>query len=49
MKEKKKEMFRRVLCNVVGDMVEKGQMPDKPALDLVTSLAYNQPKELFFD
>jgi glucuronate isomerase len=43
------EMFRRVLGNVVGDMVERGQMPRREATDLVRSLAYERPKELFFE
>ncbi len=43
------EMFRRVLSNVVGDMVKKGQMPDEPARDIVELVAYTNPKNLFFD
>ncbi len=43
------EMFRRTLCNVVGEMVEKGQVPEGPAEDLVVSLSYDRPKELFFE
>ncbi|MEJ2050453.1 MAG: glucuronate isomerase [Calditrichota bacterium] len=42
------EMFRRTLCNVVGDLVEKGQIPEDPALDLVKRLSYDRPRELFF-
>ena len=42
------EMFRRTLCNVIGEMVQRRQIPEEPALDLVTSLAYQRPKELFF-
>jgi len=42
------EMFRRTLCNVIGEMVQKGQLPDGPATDLVRSLSYHRPKELFF-
>jgi glucuronate isomerase len=43
------EMFRRVLCKVVGDMVERGQMPRTEAFGLVQSLAYERPKKLFFE
>jgi glucuronate isomerase len=43
------EMFRRVLCNVVGGMVERGQTPRAEAADLVRSLAYERPKKLFFE
>jgi len=42
------EMFRRTLCNVIGQMVQKGQLPDGPAEELVKSLSYHRPKELFF-
>ncbi len=42
------EMFRRVLCNVVGDMEQKGQMPLSAAGDLVRRLSYERPLELFF-
>ncbi len=42
------EMFRRVLCQVVGEMVERGQVPDGPALDLVRNLCYHRPYSLFF-
>ncbi|MCK5801515.1 MAG: glucuronate isomerase [Lentisphaeria bacterium] len=41
------EMFRRVLSDVVGAMVEKGQMPPHLAGRLVRSLSYDRPKELF--
>ncbi|HKJ68353.1 MAG TPA: glucuronate isomerase [bacterium] len=43
------EMFRRTLCNVVGEMVEKGQTPEGPAGDLVVSLSYDRPRKLFFE
>ncbi len=43
------EMFRRVLCNVIGEMVEKGQMPIEPAKILVQKLSYERPLELFFE
>ncbi len=42
------EMFRRVLCNVVGDMEQKGQVPHCAAADLVKRLCYDRPLELFF-
>lgn len=42
------EMFRRVLCNVVGEMVDRGQVPFKEALELCSELCYFRPKELFF-
>lgn len=41
------EMFRRVLCDVVGGMVERGQMPADLAERLVVRLCYARPKELF--
>nr|1J5S_A Chain A, URONATE ISOMERASE [Thermotoga maritima]1J5S_B Chain B, URONATE ISOMERASE [Thermotoga maritima]1J5S_C Chain C, URONATE ISOMERASE [Thermotoga maritima] len=42
------EMFRRVLSNVVGEMVEKGQIPIKEARELVKHVSYDGPKALFF-
>jgi glucuronate isomerase len=42
------ELFRRVLCNVVGKMVERGQMPIEEALELVRQIADERPRELFF-
>ena len=42
------EMFRRVLCDVAGRWVEMGQAPEGYALDLVASLSYERPRELFF-
>ena len=41
------EMFRRVLSDVVGHMVEMGQMPLPLAEKLVKTLAYERPKQLF--
>ncbi len=41
------EMFRRVLCDVVGNMVQLGQMPQRLAEKLVRHLAFARPKELF--
>ena len=42
------EMFRRVLCDAVGEMVERGQIPMPEAVDLVRSIAYERPRALFF-
>ncbi|MDK2907205.1 MAG: glucuronate isomerase [Petrotoga sp.] len=42
------EMFRRELSNVVGEMVEKGQIPIREAFDLVKDISYFRPKRLFF-
>ncbi|MCK5844303.1 MAG: glucuronate isomerase [Victivallales bacterium] len=41
------EMFRRVLCDVVGAMVERGQMPFYVAESLVEWICYSGPKEFF--
>jgi len=41
------EMFRRVLCDVVGTLVERGQVPTPLAERLVTELCYARPKALF--
>jgi glucuronate isomerase len=43
------EMFRRILCQVVGEMIERGQVPEDPAESLVRRLCYDRPKELFFE
>ncbi len=32
-------VLRRVPCNVIGDMVERGQIPMPEAVDLVTAIA----------
>jgi glucuronate isomerase len=42
------EMFRRVLCDVVGTMVERGQIPLREAIELCLELSYSRPKEFFF-
>ncbi len=42
------EMFRRVLSNVLGNMVENGQIPEKNAYNLAKSICYYRPLELFF-
>lgn len=41
------EMFRRVLCDVVGGMVERGQVPHSLAETLTVDLCYERPKTLF--
>lgn len=41
------EMFRRTLANVVGEMVERGQIPVENAERLVEHVAYDRPKELY--
>ncbi len=41
------EMFRRTLADVVGAMVDLGQVPVRLAERLVTYLAYERPKTLF--
>ncbi len=42
------EMFRRVLCSVLGDMEQKGQIPADIAAELARKLSYERPKEVFF-
>lgn len=42
------EMFRRVLCDVVGTMVERGQIPLGEAIEVCRELSYLRPKEFFF-
>jgi glucuronate isomerase len=41
------EMFRRVLSDVLGTMVEKGQMPEDLAIKLAIHVCYDGPKQLF--
>jgi len=41
------EMFRRVLSDVIGAMVERGQMPFGVAEALVERMCYSGPKEFF--
>jgi glucuronate isomerase len=45
--QSRNEMFRRVLCDVIGNMVEMQQMPLHLAEKLVVYLSYERPKELF--
>jgi glucuronate isomerase len=40
------EMFRRILCNVVGEMVELGQIPLIVAQELVENVSYHRVKRL---
>jgi glucuronate isomerase len=40
------EMFRRILCNVVGKMVELGQIPLIVAQELVENVSYHRVKRL---
>jgi glucuronate isomerase len=42
------EMWRRAMCNTIGAMVERGQLPMAAAEALTRGLAYEQPKRLFF-
>lgn len=42
------EMFRRILCDVVGTMVERGQIPLREAIEVCTELCYERPKSFFF-
>lgn len=41
------EMFRRTFAAVVGEMVERGQIPYDNAERLVEHVAYDRPKELY--
>ena len=41
------EMFRRTLCEVLGAMVDRGQMPREVAGELACYLCYQRPRELF--
>lgn len=41
------EMFRRVLSDVLGEMVEQGQMPEDVADHLAYRMSYTNPKEFF--
>jgi glucuronate isomerase len=40
------EVFRRVLCKVVGEMVERGQIPRIVAQDLIENVSYHRVKNL---
>ena len=41
------EMFRRVMSDVLGSVVEKGQMPEEVAIELAKSMAYDNTKGFF--
>ena len=41
------EMFRRVLCDVVGTFVLRGQMPQNLAEKLVRRMSYEGPKSFY--
>ncbi len=41
------EMFRRVLSDVLGNMVEKGSIPEKIALEFARRICYYGPKDFF--
>lgn len=42
------EVFRRVLADVLGEMVRQGRIPLQVAKWLAEQVAYHRPKELFF-
>lgn len=41
------EMFRRCLSNIIGELVSRGQIPEKAGIDLAKYLSFERPKELF--
>ncbi len=41
------EMFRRVLSDVLGGMIEKGSMPEEIAFELAERMSYSAPKDFF--
>ncbi|SEP01359.1 Glucuronate isomerase [Halogranum amylolyticum] len=41
------EMFRRVLANLLGEMVNQGRVPMGHAKHLASHVAYDRPKELY--
>ena len=41
------EMFRRVLSDVLGDMTERGQLPEAITMDLAARMAYSGPKKFW--
>lgn len=41
------EVFRRVLCQTLGEMTQQGRMRMKTAVRLAVKLAYERPKSLF--
>ena len=42
------EVYRRAMANVLGRMVERGQIPYSVAGELAVGLAYKQQEDLFF-
>ena len=41
------EMFRRILCDVIANQVNAGQIPESCAADLVVKMCYEGPKRFF--
>ncbi|MHA1714397.1 MAG: glucuronate isomerase, partial [Promethearchaeota archaeon] len=41
------EMFRRVLADVLGDMINKGQIPENLGFKIAKHICYDGPKEFF--
>ncbi|WP_373807816.1 glucuronate isomerase, partial [Jeotgalibaca porci] len=43
------EYFRRLLCDFIGDLVERGEIPNDDALleKLITNISYNNAVEYF--
>ena len=41
------EMFRRILCDVIANQVNAGQMPESCAVELVKTMCYSGPKRFF--
>ncbi len=41
------EMFRRVLCDVVGEMTEQGRLPEETAAALVQQICYSEVKKFY--
>jgi len=41
------EMFRRILCGVLGEHVERGQVPYEVMENLAVSMCYQGPKEFY--
>ncbi|MGP3778285.1 glucuronate isomerase [Halanaerobium saccharolyticum] len=46
--DSRNEIFRRVLADYVGELVEVGQVPEELAVELVKDLSYRRPKKMFF-
>lgn len=41
------EMFRRILADVLGNMVELGQIPETVAIPIAEKISYSEPKKFF--